>query len=68
MKNRGLAKLAERVWLSYRMANVEEKRELLQIVTSNRRVNGKNLEFELSIPFREIARRHESANGAPTRN
>jgi site-specific DNA recombinase len=52
--------LAVSAGLSHQMANPEEKRELLKILTSNRVVFGKKLELEPSLPFREIANRHKN--------
>jgi DNA invertase Pin-like site-specific DNA recombinase len=59
--------LAGTVCFQYRMALPEEKRDLLQMVTSNRRVNGRNVELTLSLPFSEVANRYENSNGAPYR-
>jgi hypothetical protein len=50
------------------MALPEEKRELLQIVTSNRLVEGKNVDIVLNFPFLEIANRFQNTNGAPHRD
>jgi len=60
--------LAEHVYLRYKLDAPENKRLLLQRVTSNRWVEGKSVGFTLSIPFREIANRGENSNGAPYRN
>ena len=49
--------LAGSVNLRYQLGIVEEKRELLQIITSNRQVGGKKLDFMLSLPFQEVANR-----------
>jgi site-specific DNA recombinase len=56
--------LAGNASLSYELALPEEKREMIQIVTSNRRVAGKNLELEPSLPFREIANRFKDESCA----
>jgi site-specific DNA recombinase len=48
--------LAGSAWLSYRMGISEEKRDLLKITTSNRLVDGKNLELTMSFPFSEVAK------------
>lgn len=49
--------LAGNAWLSYQSAISEEKREMLNIFTSNRRVEGKKLYLEPSIPFQSIVNR-----------
>ncbi|HHT9126410.1 MAG TPA: recombinase family protein [Candidatus Brocadiia bacterium] len=59
--------LAGSVYLSYKMGITEEKRDLLKTVTSNRLVDGKNIEIALNLPFQEVANRHEIPNGAPYR-
>lgn len=46
----------------------EEKRELLEIVTSNRQVEAKKLVVTLSPPFDVVARRVPTASGAPDRD
>jgi DNA invertase Pin-like site-specific DNA recombinase len=60
--------LAGSAYLQYKMALPEEKRDLLQIVTSNRTVNPKNLEVTLAVPFSEVGKRLEISNGAPYRD
>jgi DNA invertase Pin-like site-specific DNA recombinase len=60
--------LAESVYLRYKLDSPEKKRLLLQRVTSNRWLQGKNVMFTLSLPFREIANREENSNGAPYRD
>jgi DNA invertase Pin-like site-specific DNA recombinase len=60
--------LAGSVCLQYKMALPEEKRDLLQIVTSNRGVEEKNVELTLALPFREVANRYQNSNGAPCRD
>jgi len=59
--------LAGSVNIRYKLGNVEEKREMLKIVTSNRLIEGKKLDFTLSLPFLEVANRHENTNGTPSR-
>jgi len=54
--------------LSYKTGFPEEKRELLQTLTSNRLVHGKTLEFTLAFPFREIANRQKNSYGGPRRD
>lgn len=51
----------------YKQANLERKRELLRILLSNLTVSGKNVDVELSIPFRLIAERERSSCGRPYR-
>ena len=47
-----------------RLTLTAERRELLRIVTSNRRVDQKNVVFTLTPPFDRIATRFTNANGA----
>ncbi len=54
--------------LQYEMALSEERRDLLKLLTSNRRVNGKSVEFELVLPFNLIANRPKFSNSAPLRD
>lgn len=58
--------LAGSLYSTYQTAEMAEKRRLIEIATSNRRVRGKSLEFMLSEPFREIAKRHNSSDGGPS--
>jgi DNA invertase Pin-like site-specific DNA recombinase len=60
--------LAGSAWLSYEMGLPNEKRELVRKVTSNRRVDGKKLEIEPSIPFGEIAKRFKNSDSPPQRD
>jgi site-specific DNA recombinase len=62
-----ILELASSAYLAYRTGFLEEKRELLQTLTSNRLVYGKKPEFTLSFPFREIANRYENSYGTPKR-
>jgi len=63
-----MLELAERASLLYEQALPAEKRELLQIVMSNRDVDGHTPIFTLASPFDDIARRHESNDGDPSRH
>lgn len=54
--------LAGSAELSHRLANTEEKGEMLKILTSNRWVSGKKVDLEPSLPFREIAKRFDDEN------
>jgi site-specific DNA recombinase len=63
-----LVELAESAYLQYRTDSSDEKRDLLKIITSNRQVDGKNLELRLAIPFDEIANRFKNENGVPHRD
>lgn len=57
--------LAGSAYLLYQTAIPEEKRDLVRTLTSNRQVVAKNVEITLVEPFRSIADRHNSSNGAP---
>jgi site-specific DNA recombinase len=59
---------AESVYVNYQMRLPEEKRNLLQNVTSNRFVQGKNVVIELHSPYRELANRSKISHGDPTGN
>lgn len=60
--------LAGTAYFQYKMALPEEKRDLVEMVTSNCRVNGRNVELMLSLPFSEVANRYDNSNGAPYRD
>ena len=60
--------LAGSAYLRYESGVEEEKRELRGIVTSNRKVEVREPVFTLSEPFRLIADRSRSTNGAPYRD
>lgn len=60
--------LAEMAQQNYRMALPSEKRELVEITTSNRSVAGKEVFVELSFPFRVLADRAHSDDGDPSRD
>ena len=62
-----ILELASSAYLSYKTGFPDEKRKLLQTLTSNRRVHGKSPEFTLSFPFREVANRHKKSYGGPQR-
>jgi site-specific DNA recombinase len=53
--------------LSHELASPEEKREMVNILTSNRPVDGKNLDLKPSLPFQEIANRFKNSTCAPER-
>jgi DNA invertase Pin-like site-specific DNA recombinase len=57
--------LAGSVWMSHQMAFPEEKREMVNIFTSNRQVDGKKVDLKPSIPFREIANRVQTDHCGP---
>jgi hypothetical protein len=63
-----ILELAANASLRYEMAEPDEKRDLLKLLTSNRTVECKTLGFMLSPPFDEIAKRLESSYGAPYRD
>jgi hypothetical protein len=59
--------LAKGASLLYKQANPERKRELLRSLLSNLTVSGKNVDVELTIPFRVIANREKTSYGSPYR-
>lgn len=64
---RKILELASTALLSHKMGTEEEKREQLQIVTSNRAANGKDVVVELVLPFSLLANRTGNRSGAPVR-
>lgn len=60
--------LANSAYSVYEKGLPTERRELLEIVTSNRRVEGKNVEMTLAEPFDLVATRYENSSGAPYRD
>jgi len=59
--------LAKDASLLYKQANPERKRELLRSLLSNLTVSGKNVDVELTIPFRVIANREKTSYSSPYR-
>lgn len=59
--------LAGTAWLSYQLAFPEEKREMVDIATSNRWAKTKTLELEPSLAFQPVVNRFKNSNGAPER-
>ena len=58
--------LAGNAYLLYETGFLEEKRELLEIVTSNRLVSGKTPMFTLDFPFQQVANRAKIQDGGPS--
>jgi len=59
---------ADSAYLAYKLGLPEEKRDLLDSITSNRLVSGKTPEIMLASPFNEIANRFECTSGGPRRS
>ena len=59
--------LAGTAWLSYQLAFPEEKREMVDIATSNRWAKAKSVELEPSPAFRPVVNRFKISDGAPER-
>jgi site-specific DNA recombinase len=59
---------ADGAYLAYKLGLPEEKRDLLDSLTSNRVVSGKTPEIILALPFSEVANRFECSDGGPRRN
>ena len=53
---------------SYNSGTIEEKRDLVDTITSNRLLNGKILELTLNSPFEAIATRDQKRDGSPSRD
>jgi len=60
-----MVELAAMAYFQYEQAFPEGKRDLLQILTSNRRADSKNVVLTLHPPFQSIANRIQITNGAP---
>lgn len=60
--------LACRADLLYQNALLQERRELIEIVTSNRLVDRRTPQFGLSFPFRDLSEEVEKQNGGASRN
>ena len=60
--------LATSAYLTYETASAERKRELVETVTSNREVEGKNAYVMLKSEFEELANRPKISSGSPTGN
>ena len=65
---RNLLELADTAWLNYFLTSSQEKRNLLQTLTSNIEVYGKNVVVKLSLPFEWIAERDSVLPGSPERD
>lgn len=59
--------LAEGSYLQYQLGLMNDKRDLLKTLTSNRAVDGKTIDISFSFPFNAIANRFENAYGGPYR-
>jgi DNA invertase Pin-like site-specific DNA recombinase len=60
--------LAGNAWLSHKLANSEDAREMLNIFTSNRQAEGQKICLKPSISFQEIADRPKIDGCAPERD
>ena len=64
-----LAKFLERAdtaCLAYQHGKTNEKRDLVDSLTSNRTVEQKALEIMLTFPFNDVANRAQMTNGSAT--
>lgn len=59
--------LVNNAYLSYKMANPEQKRKLIETTTSNLTVNGKTVLVMLRFPFQVVADRMNTLGGGPSR-
>lgn len=67
-KTEEFLELAGSAYSSYNLASYENKRDLLQTVTSNFFVEGKSVAIKLNLPFELIANRKSVPSGGPSRN
>jgi site-specific DNA recombinase len=65
---REILELASRALLSHEMGTDDEKRELLEILTSNRSADRENVAVELSFPFRLLVKSDEMQLGGRSRS
>lgn len=65
---RDYLELARSPWLSYQEAQVREKRELVEELTSNRSASLSGGFVELAFPYATIANRNRVSCGAPQQN
>jgi len=59
--------LAGSAYSLYQKASIEEKRRLIRILMSNCTLRSRSLEFAWQMPFREIAAREKTSDGAPSK-
>lgn len=67
-KVRDFLELVKTLSLSYELGNVQEKRDIIKIVTSNLLAEGKNVVIELRSPFHEISNLASFPIGEPLRS
>jgi site-specific DNA recombinase len=67
-KVKDLLELANSASLSYFLADLPEKRNLVETLTSNRELHGKKLDIRLSIPYLWIAERESVLTGSLERD
>jgi site-specific DNA recombinase len=60
--------LSKSAYLSFKSADDEEKREFVEIITSNITAEGKTLIFQLNSPFDQVLARHSGPDGRPFRD
>jgi site-specific DNA recombinase len=58
---------ADGAYSAYKIGNPDEKRELVDSLTSNRLLRGKSLEITLAFPLEEVADRFKNIDGGPRR-
>jgi len=59
---------SETAYLTYKLRQASEKRDLVDSLTSNRTVSGKTLTVMLNSPFDAVAGRSKTADGSPSRS
>lgn len=60
--------IVENACFTYEFASQDEKRELLKTTTSNRRLDGKNVDLMRATPFDLVAKRFFITDGVPNGN
>ncbi len=63
-KVQGILELANTAWINYKVANSEEKRDLVRFATSNRLVDRKNVELTPHFPLDYLLEREKNSHGA----
>jgi site-specific DNA recombinase len=63
-----IVELVNNAYLSYKIASLDERREIVEIITSNLIVKDKRLIVKLKTPFEMISAHRELSDGSPQRD
>jgi DNA invertase Pin-like site-specific DNA recombinase len=67
-KVEGIVELVNNAYLSYRVASLNERREMVEIITSNLVVKDKRLIVKMKTPFEMIIAHRKLSDGSPQRD